>query len=166
MVIFEPGILTISIAIGLTGRTYMARIVRGKMLQLRDQEFTLALSGSWQVPPRVEAPHTQLPRAHNNLRDVHHTRCDLRRVVPQLYRARHPETPGLARVPDQQRHQIHAVPSLPPWFPTAILILIMISYTLFGDSLYDAFDPRMRKKGGSRTALASCSVQGASHRPS
>ena len=23
----------------------------------------------------------------------------------------------------------------------------MISYTLFGDSLYDAFDPRMRKKG-------------------
>src|SRR5215218_4416334 len=42
MVIFEPGILTISIAIGLTGRTYMARIVRGKMLQLRDQEFTLA----------------------------------------------------------------------------------------------------------------------------
>src|SRR5215218_6764971 len=80
MVIFEPGILTISIAIRLTGRTYMARIVRGKMLQLRDQEFTLALSGSWQVPPRVEAPHTQLPRAHNNLRDVHHTRCELRRV--------------------------------------------------------------------------------------
>src|SRR5215218_261992 len=87
MVIFEPGILTISIAVGLTGRTYMARIVRGKMLHLRDQEFTLALSGSWQVPPRMEAPHTQLPRAHNNLRDVHHTRCDLRRVVPQLYRA-------------------------------------------------------------------------------
>jgi oligopeptide transport system permease protein len=42
MVIFEPGILTISIAIGLTGRTYMARIVRGKMLQIRDEEFTLA----------------------------------------------------------------------------------------------------------------------------
>ena len=34
MVIFEPGIITISIAIGLTGWTYMARIVRGKMLQL------------------------------------------------------------------------------------------------------------------------------------
>jgi oligopeptide transport system permease protein len=29
------------------------------------------------------------------------------------------------------------------WFPTAILI--MISYTLFGDGLRDAFDPRMRK---------------------
>jgi ABC-type dipeptide/oligopeptide/nickel transport system permease subunit len=42
MVIFEPGILTISIAIGLTDWTYMARIVRGKMLQLKDREFTLA----------------------------------------------------------------------------------------------------------------------------
>ena len=42
MVIFQPGILTIGIAIGLTVWTYMARIVRDKMLQLKDQEFTLA----------------------------------------------------------------------------------------------------------------------------
>src|ERR687890_2885317 len=42
MVIFQPGILTISIAIGLTGWTYMARIVRGRMLQLKEQEFALA----------------------------------------------------------------------------------------------------------------------------
>jgi oligopeptide transport system permease protein len=34
MVIFEPGIITISTAIGLTGWTFMARIVRGKLLQL------------------------------------------------------------------------------------------------------------------------------------
>src|SRR5215217_5327817 len=42
MTIFEPGIITISIAIGLTGWTFMARIVRGRMLQLKDQEFALA----------------------------------------------------------------------------------------------------------------------------
>ena len=47
MVVFDPGIITISIAIGLTGWTFMARIVRGRMLQLKDQEFALAsrLSG-------------------------------------------------------------------------------------------------------------------------
>src|SRR5215216_6063827 len=42
MIVFDPGIITISIAIGLTGWTYMARIVRGRMLQLKNQEFTLA----------------------------------------------------------------------------------------------------------------------------
>ena len=42
MVVFEPGIITISIAIGITGWTYMARIVRGRMMQLKDQEFALA----------------------------------------------------------------------------------------------------------------------------
>jgi oligopeptide transport system permease protein len=42
MVVFEPGIITISIAIGLTGWVYMARIVRGRMLQLKEQEFALA----------------------------------------------------------------------------------------------------------------------------
>jgi ABC-type dipeptide/oligopeptide/nickel transport system permease subunit len=47
MVVFQPGIVTISIAIGLIGWTDMARIVRGKMLQLRDQEF--ALAARWDV---------------------------------------------------------------------------------------------------------------------
>jgi len=42
MVVFKPGIITISIALGITGWTYMARIVRGRMLQLKNQEFVLA----------------------------------------------------------------------------------------------------------------------------
>src|SRR5918912_1586431 len=42
MVVLDPGIITITIAIGLTGWTYMARIVRGRMLQLKNQEFALA----------------------------------------------------------------------------------------------------------------------------
>src|SRR5215210_1958889 len=42
MIVFKPGILTISIALGVTGWTFMARIVRGRMLQLKDQEFALA----------------------------------------------------------------------------------------------------------------------------
>ena len=42
MVVFDPGILTITIALRITGWTFMARIVRGRMLQLKDQEFALA----------------------------------------------------------------------------------------------------------------------------
>ena len=42
MVVLDPGILTISIAIGAAGWTPMARLIRGRVLQLKDQEFTLA----------------------------------------------------------------------------------------------------------------------------
>ena len=42
MVVLDPGIITISIAVGLTGWTVMARIVRSRVIQLKEQEFTLA----------------------------------------------------------------------------------------------------------------------------
>jgi oligopeptide transport system permease protein len=42
MTVFSPGIVTITIAIGITGWVYMARIVRGRMMQLKNQEFVLA----------------------------------------------------------------------------------------------------------------------------
>ena len=31
------------------------------------------------------------------------------------------------------------------WFPTAVLCLIMICFSQFGDGLRDALDPRMRR---------------------
>jgi len=44
--LFRPGILTITIAIGITGWVYTKpRIVRGRMMQLKNQEFALAGPG-------------------------------------------------------------------------------------------------------------------------
>ena len=42
MLVLSPGIITITIAIGIASWTPMARIVRGRMLQLKEQEFALA----------------------------------------------------------------------------------------------------------------------------
>jgi hypothetical protein len=115
MVVFQPGIVTISIAIGLIGWTYMARIVCGKMLQLKDQEFGLAFFRYWQVSPRVEAPHTQLAWAHNNLRD-----CSP--YPMRSSRSRYSASSGSG---------------------SRYLCQILISFTLFGDGPRDALDPRM-----------------------
>ena len=41
MVVLDPGIGTITIALGLTGWAYMALLVRSRMLQLKNQEFVL-----------------------------------------------------------------------------------------------------------------------------
>src|ERR687897_2627659 len=42
MLVLSPGIITITVAIGIASWTTMARIVRGRMLQLKEQEFALA----------------------------------------------------------------------------------------------------------------------------
>src|SRR5690625_285393 len=42
ILIFEPGIITIILAMVITGWVNMARIVRGQILQLKGQEFILA----------------------------------------------------------------------------------------------------------------------------
>src|ERR671910_1257997 len=62
MVVLDPGIITITIAIGLTGWTFMARIVRGRMLQLKNQEFTLASrslgAGGFKLVWKHPIPHS------------------------------------------------------------------------------------------------------------
>src|SRR5918993_761718 len=42
LLIFSPGILSLTIAIGLTGWTSSARLIRGQVLKLKEQEFFLA----------------------------------------------------------------------------------------------------------------------------
>jgi oligopeptide transport system permease protein len=147
MVIFQPGITTISIAIGLTGWTYMARIVRGKMLQLRDQEFALASRSLGAGRFRLVWKHL-IP---NSLGPII---ISVMFTIPDAIFAESflsfiglgiqiPEASLGSLISDGTKYmQFH--PYL-LWFPTAILCLIMISFTLFGDGLRDALDPRMRK---------------------
>ena len=147
MVVFQPGILTISIAIGLTGWTYMARIVRGKMLQLKDQEFALASRSLGAGKFRLVWKHL-IP---NSLGPII---ISVMFTIPEAIFAESflsfiglgiqiPEASLGSLISDGTKYmQFH--PYL-LWFPTAILCLIMISFTLFGDGLRDALDPRMRK---------------------
>ena len=147
MVIFQPGILTISIAIGLTGWTYMARIVRGKMLQLKDQEFALASrslgAGRFRLVWRHLIPNSLGPIIISvmfTIPDAIFAESFLSFIGLGI---QIPEASLGSLISDGTEYlQFH--PYL-LWFPTAILCLIMISFTLFGDGLRDALDPKMRK---------------------
>ncbi|HEX5851252.1 MAG TPA: ABC transporter permease, partial [Rubrobacter sp.] len=147
MVIFQPGILTISIAIGLTGWTYMARIVRGKMLQLKDQEFALASrslgAGKFRLVWRHLIPNSLGPIIISvmfTIPDAIFAESFLSFIGLGI---QIPEASLGSLISDGTEYlQFH--PYL-LWFPTAILCLIMISFTLFGDGLRDALDPKMRK---------------------
>ena len=101
MVVLDPGILTISIAIGAAGWTPMARLIRGRVLQLKDQEFTLASRslGAGNLRLLNEAPATQRAGADNNHADAHHPERHLHRSGSELHRVWHPGAERLARLP-------------------------------------------------------------------
>jgi oligopeptide transport system permease protein len=147
MVIFKPGIITISIAIGLTGWNYMARIVRGRMLQLKEQEFALASRSLGASGSRLIWKHL-IP---NSLGPII---INLMFTIPAaIFAEAFLSFIGLGiQVPDASlgslisdgAAQIRFHPYL-LWFPSIVFCLIMICFNLLGDGLRDAFDPRMRK---------------------
>jgi oligopeptide transport system permease protein len=147
MVVFNPGIITISIALGITGWVYMARIVRGRMLQLKNQEFALASRSLGARGPRLVRRHL-LP---NSLGPII---VNLMFTIPSAIFAEAflsfiglgiqvPEA-SLGSLIDDGAGEMRFHPYL-LWFPALIFSLLMICFNLLGDGLRDAFDPKMRK---------------------
>jgi len=147
MVIFNPGIITISIAIGITGWTFMARVVRGRMLQLKEQEFTLASRS-------LGASGYRLVRKHLLPNSLGPIIVNLMFTIPAaIFAEAFLSFIGLGiQVPDaslgsiisEGAGEIRFHPYL-LWVPSVVFCLLMICFNLLGDGLRDAFDPRMRK---------------------
>jgi oligopeptide transport system permease protein len=147
MIIFEPGILTISIALGITGWTFMARIVRGRMLQLKNQEFALASRSLGASGFRLIWKHL-IP---NSLGLIV---INLMFTIPAAIFAEAflsfiglgiqvPEA-SLGSLISDGAGELRFHPYL-LWFPSVIFCLLMICFNLLGDGLRDALDPKMRK---------------------
>ena len=147
MVIFEPGILTLSIAIGLTGWVTMARIVRGRVMQLKEQEFTLASRSLGADKRRLLLRHL-IP---NSLGPIIIT---VMFTVPSavFYEAvlsfiglgiQVPNA-SLGALIDSGAGEMRFHPYL-LLFPAAVFSLLMLCFNVFGDGLRDALDPRMRR---------------------
>ena len=147
MIVFNPGIITISIAIGLTGWTYMARLVRGRMMQLKDQEFALASRA-------LGASGTRLVWKHLIPNSLGLIVINLMFTIPSaIFAEAFLSFIGLGiQVPDASLGSLisdgAAEMQFHPymlWLPSAVFCLIMICFNLLGDGLRDALDPKMRK---------------------
>jgi oligopeptide transport system permease protein len=147
MIVFQPGIITITIALGITGWTFMARIVRGRMIQLKDQEFTLASRSLGAGPVRLVWKHL-IP---NSLGLIV---INLMFTIPAAIFAEAflsfiglgiqvPEA-SLGSLISDGAGELRFHPYL-LWFPSAVFCLLMICFNLLGDGLRDALDPKMRK---------------------
>ena len=147
MVIFKPGILTITIALGIAGWTYMARIVRGRMLQLKEQEFALASR-------TLGASRTRLLVKHLIPNSLGPIIVNLMFTIPLAIFAeaflsfiglgiQPPETSLGALISDSY-NELRFHPHL-LWVPAVVFSLLMISFNLLADGLRDALDPKMRR---------------------
>ncbi|GGG03680.1 ABC transporter permease [Paenibacillus abyssi] len=147
LMIMGPGIFTIVLAYAVTGWVNMARLVRGQVLALKEQEFVLAARTLGGSPARLILKHL-IPNALGIII------VQITFTVPNaIFFESFLSFLGLGiRVPmaslgyllsdganvllDHPHRLI---------FPTLVFSLILLSFNLLGDGLRDALDPKMRK---------------------
>jgi len=148
ILVFKPGILTMSIALTITGWIGMARIVRGQILKLRGQEFVLASR-------TLGASHKQLILKHL-----------IPNTVPQIVIVIMFSIPGaiffeafmafiglglpapnasLGVLINDGYKMLKGFPYL-MIIPSTVLCILMLCMNLFANGFRDALDPKMRSK--------------------
>lgn len=142
--IFGGSLLMIMLAIALVNWTTVARLVRGQMLSLRQQDFALAARSLGAAEPRVVLRHL-LPNALGPVIVV------AAFGVPRAIFAEAalsfigigvaPPTPSWGSMVQDGYQAIFAFPHL-VLFPTLAIALVMMAFTFLGDGLRDALDPR------------------------
>jgi oligopeptide transport system permease protein len=147
MLIFKPGILSLTIAIGLTYWTSSARLIRGQVLRLKEQEFFLASRSLGASTFRLITKHL-IPNVLYiviiTLMYTVPTAVFFEAFLSFIGLGIQPPAASLGALINDGAHQMRFYPYM-LIFPAAVLVMITISFRLLGDGLRDALDPRMRK---------------------
>ncbi len=145
MVLFGQGIMTIILAMSITGWINMARIIRGQILQLKEKDFILAAKVMGASNLRIFFKHL-IP----NLFGTIITTITLT-IPPAIFTEAFLSFLGLGVPAPEASWGTMAADGLPafryyPWrlfFPAAFISLTILSFNLLGDALNEAFDPRV-----------------------
>ena len=147
MVVLDPGIITISIAVGLTGWTVMARIVRGRVMQLKDQEFALASRSLGAGRRRLLTKHL-IPNALGviiiTVMFTVPSAIFYEAVLSFIGLGIQVPNASLGSLISDGAGEMRFHPHL-LLYPALVFSLLMLSFNVLGDGLRDALDPRMRK---------------------
>lgn len=148
MVVMEPGITTIIIALSVTGWVGMARIVRGQILQLKSQEYIKAAEKLGTSTSKIITRHL-LPNTMGIII------VNLTFTIPSAIFAESflsfiglgVQAP-IASWGTMANDALGVILSGQWWrlfFPGLMISLTMFAFNAFGDGLQDALDPRARK---------------------
>ncbi|WP_075619657.1 ABC transporter permease [Paenisporosarcina indica] len=147
MVIMEPGLVTMIIALSITGWVGMARIVRGQILQLKQQEFVLAAEKLGTSHGKIIIKHL-LP----NMMGI--IIVTLTFTIPQAIFAEsflsflglgvQAPTASWGTMANDALGTILSGHWWRLFFPALMISLTMFAFNAFGDGLQDALDPRSK----------------------
>ncbi|CAA9436421.1 MAG: Oligopeptide transport system permease protein OppC [uncultured Rubrobacteraceae bacterium] len=147
MLILKPGILSLTIAIGLTGWTSSARLIRGQVLRLKEQEFFLASRSLGAGTFRLISKHL-IPNVFYiviiTLMYTVPTAVFFEAVLSFIGLGIQPPNASLGALINDGADQMRFTPYLLV-FPAIVLSTLTVGFRLLGDGLRDALDPRMRK---------------------
>ena len=147
MMFLEPGIVSIVIALTITGWTGMARIVRGEVLKLKEQEFVLAARTLGTKNKDIILKHL-IPNISGII--IINTMFSIPSAVffeaflSFIGLGITPPRASLGSLINTGFANLQIYPHLLV-FPAALLSIIMIAFNILGDGLRDAFDPKMHK---------------------
>ena len=147
MVVLKPGLTNIFIALGIAYWLGMARIVRGQILSLKEQEYVLAArtygAGTWRILFRHLIPNSLGPII-----------ITMTLAIPEaIFTEAFLSFIGLGVAAPMASWGVLAsegVTSLRSYpfqllFPATAISITMLAFNFLGDGLRDALDPRVRR---------------------
>ena len=147
MLFDNKGIGALVIAMTVTGWCYMARLVRGQLLQIKEQEYVLAAKALGASPSRIIVRHL-LPNTLGVM--IVAITFDIPGFIfGEAFLSyiglgiQSPKTSLGALASAAQQNLIFYPEQL--LFPALVISLIMLSFQLLGDGLRDALDPKLRQ---------------------
>lgn len=147
MVILPRGVGTIIVAYTITGWTGMARLVRGQVVSLKEQEFLIAASAMGAKPKRIIAHHL-IPNILSVI--IVNVTLDIPNVI---FTEAFLSMLGLGVPPPLASWGVLANDGIAVFqqypsqlvFPAVFICITMLSFNLLGDQLRDALDPKLRR---------------------
>ena len=147
IMVLDPGLMAITLAITITGWTGMARIIRGQILKLKNQEFVLAARTLGANDKRILLKHL-IPNVTGMI--VINTMFTIPSAIffesflSFIGLGLQAPLASLGTLIDAAFESYRVYPYM-LLFPAVIISLLMIGFNILADGLRDALDPKMRK---------------------
>lgn len=148
LMVMEPGLISLSIAIAATGWIGVARVVRAQYLKLKDQEFVLASRTLGANPRRIIIKHL-FPNVIGQI-IIMITFSIPGAIFYEAFLAFiglgiPAPLPSMGTLINNGYKFMTTNPYM-MWLPTIVLSILMLSINLLANGLRDALDPKMRGK--------------------
>lgn len=147
LTVFSPGVVSIVLALVVTGWIPMARLVRAQSLRLKEREYVLAAQVLGASRPRVAVRHI-LPNVMGvvvvQTMFTIPTAIFFEAFLSFIGLGLRPPTASLGTLLDEGFDTFTFLP-YQMLVPAVTLSLIMIAFNLLADGLRDAFDPRTQR---------------------